>query len=425
MTRRKHVLRLYLCTLGIFILLLVLPTAGKAFHDQEPAGRGKIDLRGFMLLGGGLIKNPADNILFPQKTETSWALNLRVLLDAPLTEDIKLKLNVLQAARSTAAAALSRLSATPPPLDVERSSLSARRQTNNEHRQALLAADALYVQISTDRMDISLGRQPINLATTFYFTPNDFFAPFAAQTFYRLYKPGVDAARADIRLGNLSLFSLIGVFGYDLDSSTDTGWSRRPVRDRSSALARISWSDAGFEWALLGGIVREYFICGGSTQGEIADWLGVRAEGHYASATKNHDSGYAELTVGLEHRFLNSVTVRIEQFHHGRGFDTIEKTNAVIQNDRTIGGGYLGKSYTALALEYEFSPLLFGQLLTLANWTDHSSLIAGNAVYSISDESELAAGISLPLGDSPDNLQITSEFGMQPKTISLEYRLFF
>jgi hypothetical protein len=45
----------------------------------------------------------------------------------------------------------------------------------------------------------------------YYFTPNDFFASYAAQTFYRSYKPGVDAARLDWQWSELSQISLMTV----------------------------------------------------------------------------------------------------------------------------------------------------------------------------------------------------------------------
>ena len=100
-------------------------------------------------------------------------------------------------------------------LDVERS--SALSWNLKDGAYAPLAIDRLNARITYNRLDFILGRQPINLATTYYFTPNDFFAPFAAQSFYRLYKPGVDAARAEVRLGDLSQLSLVSVLGYNRD----------------------------------------------------------------------------------------------------------------------------------------------------------------------------------------------------------------
>jgi len=105
-------------------------------------------------------------------------------------------------------------------LDTERSAALDWSYSDDDY--AHLAIDRLNARWSAQRLDVRVGRQPVNLATTFYFTPNDFFAPFAAQAFFRVYKPGVDAARADYRLDNLSTVSLISVLGYEPDAEAET-----------------------------------------------------------------------------------------------------------------------------------------------------------------------------------------------------------
>ena len=156
--------------------------------------------------------------------------------------------------------------------NVERSDALERSLGND--RYAHMVADRLNIRWSKGPLDLTLGRQPVNLATTFYFTPNDFFAPFAAQTFYRVYKPGVDALRAEIGLGGLSQLSLISVLGYSRDPNSDTGWSDDPLGDRTSYIGRISTVFHDFEWALLGGQLQDRDVAGGSIQGELFRWLG-------------------------------------------------------------------------------------------------------------------------------------------------------
>ena len=109
--------------------------------------------------------------------------------------------------------------------DVERS--SALEWSLSESNYIHTAIDRLNIHWIKDRVDIIAGRQPINLATTFYFTPNDFFAPFAAQTFYRVYKPGVDALRTEVRLGELSQLSLICALGYSPEKGSANGLERK------------------------------------------------------------------------------------------------------------------------------------------------------------------------------------------------------
>jgi hypothetical protein len=270
----------------------------------------------------------------------------------------------------------------------------------------------------------SIGRQPVNLATTMFFSPNDFFAPFAAQTFFRAYKPGVDSGRAEIRLANLAQLSLIGVLGYSPESGAGTDWRNRPDWSRNSLLARLAVNRNDWEWGVLGGSVRTHRITGGSLQGELFDWLGVRAEGHYAAPEQDGLSGGAEVSVGLEHRFANSLDLRLEQFYHGQGYRSAGSLDQAVAAG-SLREGYTGRYYTAMSAGYEFSPLLTGQALVLVNWSDHSQLLSINGVYSLSDEAELAVTLSLPRGDRAENGSFGSEFGMAPAIISCAFRVYY
>ena len=74
---------------------------------------------------------------------------------------------------------------------------------------------------------------------------------------------------------------------------------------------------------------------------------------------------------------------------------------------------------------YSFSPLIYGEILYLRNWTDGSYTLSLNAVYSVSDESDLALTSTLPGGSEPDSGEIQSELGSLPVQFSLEYRYYF
>lgn len=140
-----------------------------------------------------------------------------------------------------------------------------------------VSVDSLYVEYHTSKANLKLGRQPINLATTYFFTPNDFFAPFAATSSYRIYKAGVDAIRADYSLDELSQISFIGVAGYATDLTTTNGWGDYQS-DRSSSLIRISTPSATTEWTLMAGDVTGDNIIAAAFQGELFETIGFRGE---------------------------------------------------------------------------------------------------------------------------------------------------
>ena len=373
-------------------------------------------VRGF----GTVYENPDNDFFYEEKSDAGAGGIARLVMQAEVGQHLAFDLNAYQTYIPTSL--VSSYADLGTPLDVERS--AALEWSFSKDKYVRLAIDRLNARYSFNRLDLIVGRQPINLATTFYFTPNDFFAPFAAQVFYRVYKAGVDAIRAEVQLGDFSQLSLICVLGYKNDLTSDTGWSNDPSRDRTSYLGRIATVFHNIEWALLTGVVRENNIIGGSLQGELFQWLGVRAEGHVADPDESQKDSYTEISVGAEHRWESSLEIRLEQFYNGRGADS---TSDYVTKYASSQGesGYLGQNYTALGIGYEFMPLLNAQMLAIANLTDHSYLLSFNAIYSLSDEAELAVNIGVPIGDEPENTEIKSEFGLSPYTANIEVRIYF
>lgn len=405
----------------VIFLLTGLSSTAAAFYDWR-GENGEIDLRGFLQAIGTLTKNPEDESFFAHDSDAAGAAGGRLLILANRGDRFGFEFNGYQTYTTTTGTRSVPQGSLPG--HPERSAALEWDQINETDRDARLGVDRLSLRFSRERLDLTLGRQPVNLATVFYFTPNDFFAPFSPQTFFRVYKPGVDAARAEIRLGELSQLSVIDVLGYNPDPSAANGWSRKPALDRSSVLARVSATRLGFEWAFLGGRVYDRSLIGGSLQGELADWLGVRAEGHYAAPGPGGLDRFVKAAVDFEHRFENSLTVRLEPYYNSGGYGKGSDLNASIQTGASPGL-FQAKTYAALGLGYELSPLWTGELLSIANWIDPSYLLAFNSVYSLSNETEFAFGVSLPVGTPPRAGEIKSEFGLMPISVSAEIRTHF
>ncbi|MFT7414197.1 MAG: hypothetical protein ACI9FO_000855 [Methylophagaceae bacterium] len=390
---------------------------GQAFYQWQDDDVA-VEMRGLVRGFGVAINNPNDSVLFAKDTLLTGAAFGRLMLDIDYKSSLSFELHAMQSVVDdnlrTGGSRFASL------VDIERSDAMDWRFAD---QQADLVMDRINVQYSTDKLNIKLGRQPINLATTFYFTPNDFFAPFAAQTFYRSYKSGVDAARLDWQLSELSQLSLITVVNYTQDFATNTGWSKSPDWSETAYLARISTLFNSFEFAGLAGKVNGDDIIGVDFQGELFHWLGVRGEGHMRFPEQVGQSRHVKFTLGLEHRFENTLTLRLEQFYQGVGVADNSDYNAAILADQT--NLYLARKYTALGVNYEITPLLVGDAVWLVNNDDSSNLLALYIARSLSDESELAIGLNLARGERPDNGIISSEFGRYPTSLSVEYRLYF
>ncbi|MBI3794454.1 MAG: hypothetical protein HY280_06965 [Nitrospinae bacterium] len=401
--------------LALLLALLQPPQAG-AFYESND-GEQSLEARGFLDFSGGYSLNPNFPKLYPHASDQTYGAAARLLADGKLREWAGFEFNgVAYGYGSSAPFATA--------ADVERSPAPEWMLGQDGYFTSRLAVDHLNLRLSSDNADLIAGRQAINMATCFYFTPNDFFAPFSAQTFFRVYKPGVDAARFEYKLGELSQLTLVASEGYAPDSTTSNGWGT-PDNSRATYLARASATFADFHWAALGGKSNGAGIVGGSLQGEVFGKIGIRGEGHYSSGVGND---YGRLALGVERRFSNGLSARYEEFYNGAG------AGASSQYVYSTWGNvqYHAMNYGAVGLDYQFSPLLTGDALVIGNYTDGSQLAAFYAVYSLSDNSELSAGLNVPFGPSgrivaglPPSVAIDSEYGLLPYSASVDLRIYF
>ncbi|MDQ6992156.1 MAG: hypothetical protein Q9M31_01660 [Mariprofundus sp.] len=398
--------------LFILALLFYSPSAF-AFSSWQQHGDA-LEMRGLLRGSAVALKNPDNKFFYQKRSIVALAGSGRLMVNGKYGDLLSFEMHVEQRYIPLLLQSGGRNLATQQ--GVERTNLLEWRFDN---RRAQLLIDRLNVQYSASKLNIKLGRQPLNLAATFYFTPNDFFAPFAAQSFYRSYKPGVDAVRADIQLAELSQLSLISVLGYRADGLRENGWSSHIDTTRNTYLAHASTVVADFDLALLLGSVKKKLVIGGDFQGELFEWLGVRGEGHLAIPKQLVARRSVEFSLGLEHRWENSLTLRAEQFYHGGGSATLASYS--LQSEST----YMARNYSAIGASYEFTPLVSADMTSLYNWLDHSSLISIYGLYSLSNESELAFSVVKANGKRPQSSQISSEFGLYGDSLTCELRSYF
>ena len=403
------------CRAAVLLLLLVAPPPAHAFYQWEGEDSA-LEATGLLHGSATMLRNPDSPFYYSDRNVAAVAGSARGMLSGRTGSHLSFETHAV-------------LTYVPRQLQTGGSRFVSTRGTERsdsldwsyDSRQSHLQIDRLNAQYTSSRLNIKVGRQPVNLAATFYFTPNDFFSPFAAQTFYRTYKPGVDAARIDIQSELLSQISLLAVLGYRAETANDAGWSNRPDAGRTSYLARASTVFADFELAVLGGVVRRDRVIGGDLQGELFDWLGIRAEGHFLFPDNARQNDHGELAVGLEHRWESSLSIRVEQFFHGSGAAGIGGYSLLASGR----GFYQARHYSAAGASYEFTPLLTGDMAAIYNWVDRSLLLAVYAVYSLSDESEAVFNANLPVGSRSGGAIINSEFGLYPNSFSLELRSYF
>ena len=391
-------------------------TPAAAFWEFE-ADAVYADARAFVASSVVSAGNPDEPLLYPHPHDTASQVEVRLLTDLSVGEWLRVESNVAYLGTSTTAAGPQLF----VPQAAGRSSALRWHESDDPASDHLLEVDWLSLRTtvaadSAHPVDLRVGRFAINLATTFYFTPNDFFSPFSADTFFRSYKPGVDAARLDVQLGDLTQLTVLGVAGY--------GDGKAPEWKQTSALTRLSTSVADLEVAVLGGVIPDRFVAGASVQGEVLEWLGVRGEGHYAWG-RGDTEDRLELVAGIDRRFESTLTLRAEQLYHGAGYSRPGRYLDVVAHPERPGL-YLGRHYTAVGAGYEVTPLLVTEGFTLVNWTDRSSLTGLNLVYSLADDAQLSVVGTLPWGQTPSlPASVGSEFGLYPRTFGIDFRAWF
>ncbi|MDX8383014.1 MAG: hypothetical protein R8M45_02960 [Ghiorsea sp.] len=255
--------------------------------------------------------------------------------------------------------------------------------------------DRLNLSYSNDILRIKVGRQPINLATTFFFSPNDFFAPFAALSTNRDYKKGVDAIVIDYEITDLSQLSLAYV--------------QHPQNNAHPSIT-IAYNSA-FEDLQIMVLVAEINdnsqfpqrIIGASLQTSLFDSLGIRAEGNIQRQGNKYREAWV---IGIDYRWQNELNLSLEWFYNDQASPTTQLP-------------YTGNAYLGLSLTYPFTPLLQASLSSVANSQDGSWLQTTQLNYSLSDESLLQAYWLQPMGTK------TSEFGNAPTSMVIAYQLYF
>ncbi len=289
--------------------------------------------------------------------------------------------------------------------------------------RATLTLDRANVRYHFRAFQLSLGRQAISFGKARFWNPLDAFLPFDPRQFDREYKPGIDAVRANVPMGDLSGVELVGVLGRD-DGAEAFLRSWRG----SALLGRVytNWHD--WDLALQGGKVYGGYHLGAGLSGVVGP-LEVRAEGTGFwplpdDPVRQHFLG----VVGVGKYFDSSLNLQLEYLYNGVGdtpnlgaaFALVEAGRALQVSEHVLGG----------LVAYDLFPLLNGALATVLSASDGSALILPQLEYSVSDESALTLGAMVAVGRRPRAgagpiPELQSEFGTYPDFYFMQYRVYF
>ncbi len=308
------------------------------------------------------------------------------------------------------------------------------------YSNAVMFLDRLNAKLSFSWGDLTLGRQAVTFGKAYFWNPLDEFLPFDPSQFDRDYKPGVDAARLDIPLGDFSGLNLVAVGGRTLDAQNsylnpdafgNLSWQG------SALLARGFTTLKGFDLALQGGKIYGGYELGGALSGDAGP-VQVRAEAAYKWAVDSEPlSGGLEgdlmenhltAVVGAGRRFEFGLEVESELLYNGGGESNDLRSALARQSYGSIP--HMSRWVWGLRLSYEILPVLNAYWAFMLSMDDLSWQTQPSLVWSLSDNTELLGGLTINRGERPGvddsgNTVPKSEFGLAPDYFFLEFKWYF
>ena len=299
--------------------------------------------------------------------------------------------------------------------------------------------DRFNVQLHFDAFDLTLGRQAITFGKAYFWNPLDVYLPFDPAQFDRDYKPGVDAVRLDIPLGDFSGLTFTYVMGREVyfgqyvvsEPSMDTSWYG------SSVLARYYTNFHDWDIALQGGKIYGGYQLGFGLVGEVAT-IQVRAEAAQFWARDSRqlpwpfskDLYESQFTgvIGLGRRFESSLDLEFEFLYNDGGEDNDLAIGLIRQQAGAVL--HVGRYLAGFTASYEFTPLIVGRMAAIHSFSDSSTQLQPSVTWSLGDNTDLLLAATVNLGDRPTidplrGVQIHSEFGNYPDYLFAELKFYF
>jgi hypothetical protein len=388
--------------------------------DAQPAVAWR-----FSFKSSGLFSQlPDDPILFPNPDTATGFWRFRVEPTIRLSDSASVDIAVEQRLRvySSIVGAASIL---PPdvaapyrirPLDWELASGS-----NAEWR---LEVDRAALSLHAGAAQLTIGRQAIGWGRGVLFSAVDMFSPFTPLEADREWRRGIDAVRADIRLGDRVSADGVAVFGTDFDHSIAAGRLRGYAGKADVELVG-GWRARD----LFGGVTTSAAVGEAEVHGELAVFRTPAEPGSLAfadsrSVIKAVAGGSYRLPIG------EGVLVYAEYHYSGFGAATPEGILPLLADpafqERYARGDtqILARHAIAVLSSYELSPEVSFAAQWLQSPTDGSGVLVPSTTLTFSDRTSLLLSGYVPYGPEPIGASFQSQFGASPLAFFVQLRLY-
>ncbi|WP_394829319.1 hypothetical protein [Pendulispora albinea] len=321
-----------------------------------------------------------------------------------------------------------------------------------ERSAAVVNVDRLTIKLSAPWFDVTVGRQAINFSKAYFFSPLDVFLPFGPRAIDREYKPGVDAVRVDVPIGDQSGANVVLAAGpaVDVDPVTQAFTPPRALYSAepqtSALLARFFTTIGSWDLSAQGGSVYGGYHAAAGVAGELLT-LGVRAEASYlvsrhmtlarappsaASPTILVSGHHPSFVFSVDRRFENGLYISAEYFYNGAV--TGDSFLAAALRTRIGETTNLGEHLVGALVTYEATPTMkIKAASVLSIHPEHfsaSALVSPSVDWSVAENVDLTVGALLMFGARPavdpsGTTVARSEFGLFPNVYYAQFKFYF
>ena len=232
--------------------------------------------------------------------------------------------------------------------------------------------DRFFFDYSTEKFEVTLGRQRINLAENMVWNPNDIFNAYNYYNFTYIEKPGSDAAKAEYFLNDVS--SLQAAVKVDKDK-------------KITAAGIIKFNEWNYDFQLFGGVMPDDFVAGGGWSGQIYD-AGFSGEITYFKSKDENALEKSRILFSAEGNYTFSSGFYIDGsvLFNNRGTTGKGGLNAAVFRE-DLNVKYLTPSKVSLFAEaaYPITPLVRGTVSSILNPFDKSYYLGGMLQISLTD----------------------------------------
>lgn len=286
--------------------------------------------------------------------------------------------------------------------------------------------DRAFLTWRAGRSELTVGRQAIGWGRGVLFGAVNLFAPFSPLEADRAWRRGVDALRADVRLGEKLSMDVAAALG------------RRADPDASIFAARVRGYAGELDGEVLLGWRARDLTVGLASSAAIGE-----AEGHVELALFRTPDGNADPLLGDERVVAKAVLgasyrlalgngIPVFAEYHYSGFGAARPGDLPLLLSRpgfaerlSRGDTQLsGRHALALLATYEASEEATFQLLWLASPRDGSGVLSPSATLTLGDRATVQATAYVPHGAAPRDGVPQSDLGATPLAVLVQVAVY-